>query len=136
MIGTKIKFPDGNNILFQQDFCSFNGISPFVEFTVEKRLSENSDYYWLVGEGYGESANYGDGSVAVHKDDLPKHLFPSFDIKQAFKELFDKADGIKHWHDTMYNKETGECDGVVVSKTHQAELTETINKYRDFRDTL
>lgn len=55
-------------------------------------------------------------------------------IKKAFEEVFDTAACIQHWHDTSYNKETGECEGMVVSAEKVRELWEVLSKYRDFRE--
>jgi hypothetical protein len=57
-------------------------------------------------------------------------------IESAFCEVFDKAACIHYWHDTLYNKETGECEGMVVSASHVRELWDVLSKYRDFRHSL
>lgn len=140
LIGNKITFPKGNNIFYRKDFRSFNEIPSNVVFTVIKKVSYGSDFYWLSGNGFGKNGNYGNGLITVHEDDIANCVkqatCQSFDLKNAFEELFDKASRIQHWYDALYNKTTGECEGVVVSKEHQAELMETINKYRDFRESL
>lgn len=52
-------------------------------------------------------------------------------IERYFINLFDKADKIKHWHNTGENDE-----GTVVSTDGATDLVKTINKYRDFRCSL
>jgi len=58
-----------------------------------------------------------------------KAFFIRIVIKSAFKEVFDKATCIQHWHDA-------ENDGMVVSSKHVRELWEVLEKYRDLRHSL
>lgn len=49
----------------------------------------------------------------------------------AFIELFDKADCIRHWHNTGKNDE-----GTIVSSKSICELYKVLEKYRDYRNSL
>ena len=52
-------------------------------------------------------------------------------IKNAFIELFDKANCIQHWHDTGKNNE-----GMVVSSEKVHQLWEVLEKYKQYRHSL
>lgn len=40
------------------------------------------------------------------------------DLPPKAQAVIDAARCIKHWHDTLYNPKTGECEGMVVSACH------------------
>lgn len=57
----------------------------------------------------------------------------SKELIEAFLEVFDKAACIQHWHDTLYNKKTNECEGMVVSAKKVRELWTVLEKHRNLR---
>ena len=57
----------------------------------------------------------------------------SKELVEAFLEVFDKASCIQHWHDTLYNKEVNECEGMVVSAKKVRELWAVLEKHRELR---
>lgn len=48
--------------------------------------------------------------------------------EKAFSELFESADKIRHWHDSL--------EGMTVSKRSVFELWETLNKHRQLNEKI
>lgn len=51
--------------------------------------------------------------------------------EKAFKEVFDAADFIRHWHDSGKDGE-----GIIVSAKAVRRLNETLEEHRDYRKSL
>lgn len=73
--GDKINFPKGNQIRFEMDFHSWQGIPDDVDFFFEGQLA-GGKYVELWADGYGggihgRPGSYGNGSIFVRKGDLP-----------------------------------------------------------------
>lgn len=61
LMQTRLKFPEGNKILYGQDFALWVGVPHDVEFEVV-RVERNG--MWLKGPGYG-GGPYGNGPILV-----------------------------------------------------------------------
>lgn len=51
----------------------------------------------------------------------------------AADALAEAAENVRHWHDTMYNPETKETEGVIVSAKHWREMRAALETYRKQR---
>ena len=99
---------------------------------------------WAIENAFNIETKEGTHYIAIDYEEMRKKFDEWMEqqlrippvIESAFCEVFDKAACIHHWHDTLYNKETGECEGMVVSASHVRELWEVLSKYRDFRHSL
>jgi len=67
---------------------------------------------------------YNGGGQWEHFEALVRYLPPTTHALLA--DLVVAAENIRHWHDTLLNKETGECEGMVVSAASVHKLWEVL----------
>ncbi len=53
----------------------------------------------------------------------------SYETWRAMKRVVAASMCIKHWHDTMYNPETKETEGMIVSSKHVYDLWDALKEY-------
>lgn len=97
----------------------------------DKEVKKELDFLWNEF-GHNESITnpFKEGAEWTYNL-IKNHSDLSNVIDSDFIEVFDKADCVKHWHDTCENNE-----GMVVSSEKVYELWEVLKKHRDYRDSL
>lgn len=124
----KIKFKKDNKIIYGQDFHCSRGIPSDIEFTVEKFTN---DKIILKAKGYGdlESGNYGNGSLSVCVNDLPKKLVSKL-IENGIisKELEALEKLVDYQYEWMSLKTNSEWNDTIKSKLKK-QMLEFVDNY-------
>lgn len=60
-----IRFPDGNEIPYGQDFCIYHGIPSDRDFAVVQIWDGLDGGVWFEAPGYGAKGDYGNGRIFV-----------------------------------------------------------------------
>lgn len=93
------------------------------EFDPEKRPIASRWSYDAVCYGAEEMDIYIYDLLSLYKSQQGR----SASLEAALQKLAGCAENIRHWHDTMFNKETKETEGMVVSSAAVFALWEALS---------
>jgi hypothetical protein len=89
-----------------------------------RRIEEAKTSAIALDNALKAKGGYNGGGQWEHFAALNRHLPPN--THDLLADLVVAAENIRHWHDTLCNKETGECEGMVVSAKSVHKLWEVL----------
>ena len=108
-----IRFKAGNKIKYGQDFHYHTGIPSGVEFTTQRE----GDRILLVGPGYGERGNYGNGVLYPYGSTLDE-LMEQADVCLTGSDLMELVDKLKL--EAQMNAQEARTANATIAEIYQA----------------